>query len=199
MRTMPSAARAGLAVIDAVGRLATPEPLNVRIGIASGLVVVGDLIGAGAAQERHRQLAPLRLGCGVRRGTLPARPPPRRARHRPQGLRSLSAAAGDGRSRRRQVLSDRRPSAPAGRAGRSRSRGMLARSAPARAPAASPQCPFWSFRRSPSAIVCAKAKAREPMMRPKQVGIVKDAAQQGVERRRHPKTALGFCLGRSRH
>jgi class 3 adenylate cyclase len=46
------AARAGLAVIDAVGRVATPEPLNVRIGIASGLVVVGDLIGAGAAQER---------------------------------------------------------------------------------------------------------------------------------------------------
>jgi class 3 adenylate cyclase len=43
------AARAGLAVVDAVGRLATPEPLNVRIGIASGLVVVGDLIGAGAA------------------------------------------------------------------------------------------------------------------------------------------------------
>jgi hypothetical protein len=34
------AVRAGLAVIDAVGRLATPEPLNVRLGIASGLVVV---------------------------------------------------------------------------------------------------------------------------------------------------------------
>jgi class 3 adenylate cyclase/predicted ATPase len=46
------AARAGLAVIDAVGRLATQEPLKVRIGIATGLVVVGDLIGAGAAQER---------------------------------------------------------------------------------------------------------------------------------------------------
>jgi len=46
------AARAGLAVIDAVGRLATQEPLNVRIGIATGLVVGGDLIGAGAAQER---------------------------------------------------------------------------------------------------------------------------------------------------
>jgi class 3 adenylate cyclase len=46
------AARAGLAVIDAVGRLATQEPLNVRIGIATGLAVVGDLIGAGAAQER---------------------------------------------------------------------------------------------------------------------------------------------------
>src|SRR6202008_2438249 len=46
------AVRAGLAVIDAVRRLAAPEPLNVRLGIASGLVVVGDLIGAGAAQER---------------------------------------------------------------------------------------------------------------------------------------------------
>src|SRR5499427_4727002 len=46
------AARAGLAVIDAVGRLATQEPLNVRIGVATGLVVVGDLIGAGSAQER---------------------------------------------------------------------------------------------------------------------------------------------------
>ena len=46
------AARAGLGVIDAVGRLATQEPLSVRIGIATGLVVVGDLIGAGAAQER---------------------------------------------------------------------------------------------------------------------------------------------------
>jgi class 3 adenylate cyclase len=46
------AVRAGLAVIDAVARLAAPEPLKVRLGIASGLVVVGDLIGAGAAQER---------------------------------------------------------------------------------------------------------------------------------------------------
>ena len=46
------ALRAGLAVIDAVGRLATQERLNIRLGVASGLVVVGDLIGAGAAQER---------------------------------------------------------------------------------------------------------------------------------------------------
>ncbi len=46
------AVRAGLAVIDAVGGLATAERLNVRLGVASGLVVVGDLIGAGAAQER---------------------------------------------------------------------------------------------------------------------------------------------------
>ncbi len=46
------AVRAGLAVIDAVGGLSTPEPLNVRLGVASGLVVVGDLIGTGAAEER---------------------------------------------------------------------------------------------------------------------------------------------------
>src|SRR5499427_763464 len=46
------AVRAGLSVVDAVGRLATPEPVSVRLGVASGLVVVGDLIGAGAAQER---------------------------------------------------------------------------------------------------------------------------------------------------
>ena len=46
------AVRAGLAVIDEVGRLVAPDRLNVRLGVASGLVVVGDLIGAGAAQER---------------------------------------------------------------------------------------------------------------------------------------------------
>src|SRR5690349_187362 len=46
------AVRAGVAVIHAVGELATPEPMNVRLGIATGPVVVGDLIGAGAAQER---------------------------------------------------------------------------------------------------------------------------------------------------
>ena len=46
------ALRAGLAVIEEVDRLAAPEPLNVRLGVASGLVVVGDLIGTGAAQER---------------------------------------------------------------------------------------------------------------------------------------------------
>jgi class 3 adenylate cyclase len=46
------AVRAGLAVIEAVGNLAAPEPLSVRVGVATGLVVVGDLTGAGAAQER---------------------------------------------------------------------------------------------------------------------------------------------------
>src|SRR5712691_3825907 len=46
------AVRAGLAVVDAVAGLDIPERLAVRLGIASGLVVVGDLIGEGAAQER---------------------------------------------------------------------------------------------------------------------------------------------------
>jgi class 3 adenylate cyclase/tetratricopeptide (TPR) repeat protein len=43
---------AALAVIEAVGRLPAREDLRVRIGIATGLAVVGDLIGEGAAQER---------------------------------------------------------------------------------------------------------------------------------------------------
>src|ERR1700730_9324641 len=43
---------AALAVIEAVGRLSAREDLRVRLGIATGLAVVGDLIGEGAAQER---------------------------------------------------------------------------------------------------------------------------------------------------
>jgi class 3 adenylate cyclase len=48
------AVRAGLDIISAVARLETraSEPLKVRAGIATGLVVVGDLIGSGEAQER---------------------------------------------------------------------------------------------------------------------------------------------------
>src|SRR6266849_4156895 len=46
------AVRAGLALIDAVATLPAPEPLQVRIGAATGLVVVGDLVGSGEAQER---------------------------------------------------------------------------------------------------------------------------------------------------
>jgi class 3 adenylate cyclase/tetratricopeptide (TPR) repeat protein len=46
------AVRAGLALIDAVAVLGTSEHLQVRLGIANGLVVVGDLIGEGEAQER---------------------------------------------------------------------------------------------------------------------------------------------------
>jgi class 3 adenylate cyclase len=47
------AIRAGLGVIDAVGRLDVESvKLRARVGIATGLVVVGDLIGEGSAQEQ---------------------------------------------------------------------------------------------------------------------------------------------------
>ena len=48
------AIRTGLALVEAMPKLKTAAaiPLQVRVGIATGLVVVGDLIGAGAAQEQ---------------------------------------------------------------------------------------------------------------------------------------------------
>jgi class 3 adenylate cyclase len=46
------AVRAGLELIQAVGELKSNAPLQTRVGIATGLVVVGDLIGSGAAQEQ---------------------------------------------------------------------------------------------------------------------------------------------------
>ena len=46
------AVRAGLELIAAVNALKAGTPLQTRVGIAAGLVVVGDLIGSGEAQER---------------------------------------------------------------------------------------------------------------------------------------------------
>ena len=47
------AVRAGLGVVGAVGRLDVKSvKLQARVGIATGLVVVGDLIGEGSAQEQ---------------------------------------------------------------------------------------------------------------------------------------------------
>ena len=46
------AVRAGLALIEAVGKVSGVEPLQVRIGVGTGVVVVGDLVGSGEAQER---------------------------------------------------------------------------------------------------------------------------------------------------
>jgi predicted ATPase len=46
------AVRAGLELIAAVSALKTPASLRTRVGIATGIVVVGDLIGSGEAQER---------------------------------------------------------------------------------------------------------------------------------------------------
>ncbi len=46
------AVRVGLEMIASVSALASPISLQTRVGIATGLVVVGDLIGSGSAQER---------------------------------------------------------------------------------------------------------------------------------------------------
>ena len=46
------AVRSGLELIAAVTALKSPVVLQTRFGIATGLVVVGDLIGSGEAQER---------------------------------------------------------------------------------------------------------------------------------------------------
>jgi class 3 adenylate cyclase/predicted ATPase len=46
------AVRAGLEFVSAVGQQKTHVHLQTRVGIATGLVVVGDLIGSGEAQER---------------------------------------------------------------------------------------------------------------------------------------------------
>jgi class 3 adenylate cyclase/predicted ATPase len=46
------AVRAGLDVVAAVRNLTTRAALQTRVGIATGLVVVGDLVGSGEAQER---------------------------------------------------------------------------------------------------------------------------------------------------
>ena len=46
------AVRAGLELVTAVGALKTHAALQTRVGIATGLVVVGDLIGSGASQEQ---------------------------------------------------------------------------------------------------------------------------------------------------
>jgi predicted ATPase/class 3 adenylate cyclase len=46
------AVRAGLELIQSVGGLKCSAPLQTRVGVATGLVVVGDLIGSGAAQEQ---------------------------------------------------------------------------------------------------------------------------------------------------
>ena len=81
------AVRSGLALIDAVATLPAPEPLQVRIGAATGMVVVGDLVGSGEAQEHdivgetpnlaarlqaiaEPNMAPNGLARAVRRGPL---------------------------------------------------------------------------------------------------------------------------------
>ena len=46
------AVRAGLELVSSVSALKSSSPLQTRVGIATGLVVIGDVIGSGEAQER---------------------------------------------------------------------------------------------------------------------------------------------------
>jgi class 3 adenylate cyclase len=46
------AVRAGLGLVVSVGNLKTHAALQTRVGIATGLVIVGDLIGSGASREQ---------------------------------------------------------------------------------------------------------------------------------------------------
>ena len=61
------AVRAGLELVAAVSGLKTHAALQTRVGIATGLVVVGDLIGSGASQEQAivGETPNLRRGCKV--------------------------------------------------------------------------------------------------------------------------------------
>src|SRR6201997_2830831 len=76
------AVRSGLALIEAVGKLGSVEPLQVRIGIGTGLVVVGDLVGSGEAQERgvvgEAPNLAARLQAGATPGTIAIDPTTRR-------------------------------------------------------------------------------------------------------------------------
>ena len=116
------AVRAGLALVEAVPKLKTAAgaPLQVRVGIATGLVVVGDLIGAGCgpgagggrrdAEPRRAAASAGRAGHGGDRieHTQADRRPvrlPRSRDSRAQGLRrDRPGMAGAGRERRREPV-----------------------------------------------------------------------------------------------
>jgi predicted ATPase/class 3 adenylate cyclase len=66
------AVRAGLALVEATDALALPIQPQVRVGIATGLVVVGDLIGEGSAQERVAVGETLNLAARIQAAAPPA-------------------------------------------------------------------------------------------------------------------------------
>jgi class 3 adenylate cyclase len=76
------AVRAGLELLTAVGDLKAHAPLQTRVGIATGLVVVGDLVGSGAAQEQaivgETPNLAARLQAGATPGTIAIDPITRR-------------------------------------------------------------------------------------------------------------------------
>ena len=85
--------RAGLDIIAAVARLETraAEPLAVRIGIATGVVVIGDLSREGALRE-HAVVGDDAEPCSPPSGLGRARDDRRRRLHAPAARRSVSSA-----------------------------------------------------------------------------------------------------------
>ena len=69
------AVRAGLAILRAIGELQSPlgGPLAARIGIATGLVVVGDLVGQGSAREEAAVGETLHLAARLQAVAQPGR------------------------------------------------------------------------------------------------------------------------------
>lgn len=67
------AVRAGLALIDAMAamKLSAPSGPQVRIGIATGVVVIGELIGEGSAQEHVAVGMTLNLAARIQAAALP--------------------------------------------------------------------------------------------------------------------------------
>jgi hypothetical protein len=110
------AVRAGLELIDAIGRLEIGSTkLQARVGIATGQVVVGDLIGEGPAQGNTRSSAKpptSPAGCGRWPSPTWSSSPPARA-----GCSAISSSAAISGPSRLRGLPDRcRPGGWCGRA-----------------------------------------------------------------------------------
>jgi class 3 adenylate cyclase len=109
------AVRAALELIARVAGLTTSAPLQSRVGIATGLVVVGDLIGSGAAQEQtvvgETPNLAARLQAEATAGTVAID----QTTHRLLGglfeYRDLGGIEAKGFANRVQVRPDRRPCA----------------------------------------------------------------------------------------
>ena len=65
------AVRAGLRLADAVGRLQVAVPMQVRIGIATGLMVVGDIIETGGIRQREIVGSPANLAARLQKLAAP--------------------------------------------------------------------------------------------------------------------------------
>jgi class 3 adenylate cyclase/tetratricopeptide (TPR) repeat protein len=108
------AVRGGLALIEAIGKLGSVAQLQVRIGVGTGLVVVGDLVGSGEAQERgvvgETPNLAARLQAGATPGTIAIDPTTRRLLGGLFEYRDLGGIEAKGFANRVQAYEVARPS-----------------------------------------------------------------------------------------